>query len=67
MAGTLLRKTRKEIFSQKGKVLSSLTLVFIGVFCFVAFSAMFPVMRVSIDATYETYASPDFMAVAYSV
>ncbi|MFW9789502.1 MAG: ABC transporter permease [Candidatus Thorarchaeota archaeon] len=67
MAGTLLRKTRKEIFGQKGKVFSSLTLVFIGVFCYVAFSAMFPVMRVSIDATYEEYASPDFMAVAYSV
>ncbi len=67
MTGTLLRKTRKEIFSQKGKVFSSLTLVFIGVFCFVAFSAMFPVMRVSIDATYEVYASPDFMAVAYAV
>ncbi|TFG30415.1 ABC transporter permease [Candidatus Thorarchaeota archaeon] len=67
MAGTLLRKTRKEIFSQRGKVISSLTLVFIGVFCYVAFSAMFPVMRVSLDATYETYASPDFMAVAYSV
>jgi len=67
LAGTLLRKTRKEIFSQRGKVLSSLTLVFIGVFCFVAFSAMFPVMRVSIDATYEKYASPDFMAVAYAV
>jgi putative ABC transport system permease protein len=28
---------------------------------------MFPVMRVSIDATYEEYASPDFMAVAYAV
>ncbi|MGY5870904.1 MAG: FtsX-like permease family protein [Candidatus Thorarchaeota archaeon] len=67
MAGTLLRKTRKEIFSQKGKVISSLTLVFIGVFCFVAFSAMFPVMRVSIDATYENYAAADFMAVAYAV
>ncbi|MFW9909598.1 MAG: ABC transporter permease [Candidatus Thorarchaeota archaeon] len=67
MAGTLFRKTRKEIFSQRGKVISSLTLVFIGVFCFVAFSAMFPVMRASLDATYETYASPDFMAVAYAV
>ncbi len=67
MAGTLLRKTRKEIFGQKGKVLSSLTLVFIGVFCYVAFSAMFPMMRASIDATYERYASPDFMAVAYAV
>ena len=67
MSGTLLRKTRKEIFSQRGKVISSLTLVFIGVFCYVAFSAMFPVMRVSLDATYETYASPDFMVVAYSV
>jgi len=48
-------------------VISSLTLVFIGVFCFVAFSAMFPVMRASLDATYEAYASPDFMAVAYAV
>lgn len=67
MAGTLLRKTRKEIFGQKGKVISSLTLVFLGVFCYVAFSAMFPVMRVSIDATYQEYASPDFMAVAYAV
>lgn len=67
MTGTLLRKTRKEIFGQKGKVFSSMTLVFIGVFCYVAFSAMFPVMRVSIDATYEEYASPDFMAVAYAV
>ncbi len=67
MAGTLLRKTRREIFGQKGKLFSSLTLVFIGVFCFVAFSAMFPMMRASIDATYEEYASPDFMAVAYSV
>jgi putative ABC transport system permease protein len=67
LAGTLLRKTRKEIFSQRGKVISSLTLVFIGVFCYVAFSAMFPVMRVSLDATYETYAAPDFMAVVYSV
>jgi putative ABC transport system permease protein len=28
---------------------------------------MFPVMRVSIDATYQEYASPDFMAVAYAV
>jgi putative ABC transport system permease protein len=67
LAGTLLRKTRKEIFSQRGKVVSSLTLVFIGVFCYVAFSAMFPVMRASIDATYEEFASPDFMAVAYAV
>jgi putative ABC transport system permease protein len=67
LAGTLLRKTRKEIFGQKGKVISSLTLVFLGVFCYVAFSAMFPVMRVSIDATYQEYASPDFMAVAYAV
>jgi len=67
LTGTLLQKTRKEIFSQRGKVISSLTLVFIGVFCYVAFSAMLPVMRVSVDATYETYASPDFMVVAYSV
>jgi ABC-type lipoprotein release transport system permease subunit len=67
MAGTLMHKTRKEIFTQRGKVLSSFTLVFIGVFCFVAFSSMFPVMRASIDATYETYAAPDFMVVAYAV
>jgi putative ABC transport system permease protein len=67
LAGTLLRKTRREVLGQKGKVFSSLTLVFIGVFCYVAFSAMFPVMRVSIDATYQEYATPDFMAVAYAV
>lgn len=67
MAGTLLRKTRKEIFSQKGKVFSSMTLVFIAVLSYVMFSAMVPMMRATLDYTYETYASPDFMAVAYSV
>ena len=67
MAGTLLRKTRKEIFSQKGKVLSSMTLVYIAVLCYVMFSAMMPMMRASIDNMYELYAAPDMMAVAYSV
>ncbi|MFW9966664.1 MAG: FtsX-like permease family protein [Candidatus Thorarchaeota archaeon] len=66
MAGTLLRKTRKEIFSQRGKVISSMLLVFIAVYSYVMFSAMMPMMRVTIDNTYETYAAPDFMAVAYS-
>ncbi|MHA2372980.1 MAG: ABC transporter permease [Candidatus Thorarchaeota archaeon] len=66
MAGTLLQKTRKEIFSQKGKIFSSMFLVFIAVLSYVMFSAMMPMMRVTIDNTYETYAAPDFMAVAYS-
>ncbi|UCH05657.1 MAG: ABC transporter permease [Candidatus Thorarchaeota archaeon] len=67
MTGTLLQKTRKEIFSQKGKVFSSMTLVWIAVLSYVMFAAMMPMMRATIDYTYETYASPDFMAVAYSV
>ncbi|MFX0107978.1 MAG: ABC transporter permease, partial [Candidatus Hodarchaeota archaeon] len=67
MAGTLLRKTRKEIFSQRGKVVSSMFLVFIAVFSYVMFSSMMPMMRETIDKTYETYAAPDFMAVSYSV
>jgi hypothetical protein len=66
LAGTLLQKTRKEIFSQKGKIFSSMFLVFIAVLSYVMFSAMMPMMRVTIDNTYETYAAPDFMAVAYS-
>ncbi|MFX0056314.1 MAG: FtsX-like permease family protein [Promethearchaeota archaeon] len=66
MAGTLLRKTRKEIFSQRGKVVSSMFLVFVAVLSYVMFSAMMPMMRATIDNTYETYAAPDFMAVAYS-
>ena len=67
MTGSLLRKTRKEILSQRGKVFSSMTLVFIAVLSYVMFSAMMPMMRVSIDNMYETYAAPDMMAVAYSV
>jgi putative ABC transport system permease protein len=67
LTGSLLRKTRKEICGQKGKVLSSMTLVFIAVLSYVMFSAMMPMMRVSIDKMYETYAAPDMMAVAYSV
>jgi putative ABC transport system permease protein len=67
VTGTLLRKTRKEIFGQRGKVASSLTLVFLGVFCYVAFSAMIPTMHASIDYTYNEYAAPNFMAVVYSV
>jgi putative ABC transport system permease protein len=66
LAGTLLRKTRKEIFSQRGKVVSSMFLVFVAVLSYVMFSAMMPMMRVTIDNTYETYAAPDFMAVVYS-
>jgi putative ABC transport system permease protein len=66
LVGTLLKKTRKEIFSQRGKVISSMFLVFIAVLSYVMFSAMMPMMRVTIDNTYETYAAPDFMAVAYS-
>ncbi|MFW9849468.1 MAG: FtsX-like permease family protein [Candidatus Thorarchaeota archaeon] len=65
--GTLLQKTRKEIFSQRGKVFSSMTLVFIAVLSYVMFSAMVPMMRVTIDNTYEVYAAPDMMAVTYSV
>ncbi|UCE11730.1 MAG: FtsX-like permease family protein [Candidatus Thorarchaeota archaeon] len=66
MAGTLIRKTRKEVFSQRGKVVSSMFLVFIAVFSYVMFSSIMPMMRATIDQTYETYAAPDFMAVAYS-
>ncbi|MGY5853580.1 MAG: FtsX-like permease family protein [Candidatus Thorarchaeota archaeon] len=67
MGGTLLRKTRKEILSQKGKVISSMSLVFIAVLSLVMFTAMMPMMRATIDNTYEVYAAPDVMAVAYSV
>jgi putative ABC transport system permease protein len=67
VTGTLLRKTRKEIFGQRGKVVSSLTLVFLGVFCYVAFSAMIPTMHASLDYTYNEYAAPNFLAVVYSV
>ncbi|MGY5874389.1 MAG: ABC transporter permease [Candidatus Thorarchaeota archaeon] len=67
MSGTLLRKTRKEILSQKGKVISSMSLVFIAVLSLVMFTAMMPMMRATIDNTYEIYAAPDVMAVAYSV
>jgi putative ABC transport system permease protein len=41
-------------------------LVFVAVLSYVMFSAMMPMMRVTIDNTYEIYAAPDFMAVAYS-
>ncbi|MHA1962803.1 MAG: ABC transporter permease, partial [Candidatus Thorarchaeota archaeon] len=51
---------------QRGKVISSMFLVFIAVLSYVMFSSMMPMMRVTIDNTYETYAAPDFMAVAYS-
>jgi len=67
LVGTLLRKTGKEILSQKGKVVSSMSLVFIAVLSLVMFTAMMPMMRATIDTTYETYAAPDIMAVAYSV
>ncbi|MDF1541038.1 MAG: FtsX-like permease family protein, partial [Candidatus Thorarchaeota archaeon] len=67
MAGTLLRKTRKEILSQRGKVFSSMLLVFIAVLSLVMFTSMMPMMRATIDNTYDIYAAPDMMAVAYSV